>query len=120
MRLDMGKAMRWIAVLPAIALVACSDEGAEAEKRYEMVKRTSTKGELCDAGREVADAYLRADNEEKYKHWHLISDIECQNAELTGRNLPAVESDANRRAEAEAEAVVQATDNAALSIKRTP
>lgn len=106
--------MRWIAVLPAIALVACSDKGREAEKRYEMVKQTGTKGELCDAGREVADVYLRTGNEEKYKDWHLTSDIECQSAELAGRNLPATETDAHMRAAAEAEAVAQATDKAAL------
>lgn len=110
----MGKAMRWIAVFPAIALVACSDKGAEAEKRYEMVERTGTKGELCDAGREAADVYLRAGDEEKYKDWYLKSAIECQSAELAGRDLPAIETEAYKRAVAEADAVEQATDKAAL------
>lgn len=105
--------MRLIALLSAFALVACSDKGGEAEKRYEMIKRTGTKGELCDAGREVAEVYLQAGNDEKYQDWHLRSDIECQLADLTGRNLPATETDAHRRAAAETEAVAQATEKAA-------
>lgn len=105
--------MRWIAVLPLIALTACSDEGAEAEKRYEMVERTGTKGELCEAGRAVAETYLRSGDEEKYKLWHLTSGIECQNAELAGRNLPAVVGDAYRQAKADAEAAARAMEDEA-------
>lgn len=107
--------MRWTAVLSAIALVACgTDKGAEAEKRHEMVKRTGTKGELCKAGRAVADTYLHAGNEEKYRFWHTISSMECQNAELTDSDLPAQENDITRQAKAEAEAAAEEARKAAL------
>lgn len=69
-----------------VATSACTDAGAAAEKRYEMVKRTGSRGEICDAGKAVADAYLKAGNEDRYKWWHSISGIDCANAQLDGRN----------------------------------
>jgi hypothetical protein len=110
-----GNPMRWIALLPAMALIACGgkDEGAEAEKRYEMVERTGTKGELCAAGREVAEAYLRAGDEKKYREWHTTSGVQCQLAELTSPDLPATESESYKRAKADAEASARAMDDAA-------
>ena len=110
----MGTVMRRIAMLSAIALVACTDKGTELEKQYEIVKRTGSRGELCDMGRKVADFYLSASNEEKYKNWDLTSDIECQLAELTSRDLPATEGEADKHAMAEAEAASDAADRAAL------
>ena len=69
-----------------IAAPSCTDAGAVAEKRYEMVSRTGSKGEICDAGRAVAAAYLAAGNEERYRWWHGISDINCLTAQLEGRD----------------------------------
>lgn len=111
-----GKAMRWIAVLPAMVLVACAtekDDGAEAEKRYEMVKRVGTKGEACEESRKVADAYLQAGDEREYELWHARSGIDCLNAELTSPGLPASEDEAYRKAKAEAEAAAQQIRDAA-------
>lgn len=79
--------IRWV-LASAVLIVApgCTDTGAAAEKRYEMVERTGSRGEICEAGKTVVDAYLKAGNEKKYKWWHSISDINCLNAELSGRN----------------------------------
>ena len=110
----MDRTKRWIAILPAMALAACgTDEGAEAEKRYEMVKRNGTKGELCAAGREVADTYLRAGDEKNYEYWNLMSRVECRSAELTSPDDPATETEMHRNAKADTEAAVQKMDEAA-------
>mgnify|MGYP000675108739 CR=1 FL=1 len=103
-----------MAILPTMALAACgTDEGAEAEKRYEMVKRTGTKGELCAAGRDVADTNLRLAQEDKYREWHTLSGMECQLADLTSPSLPATESPTYKAARAEAEADAEMMDKAA-------
>lgn len=65
-------------------------KGAEAQKRYELVQRTDTHGEICEAGRAVAAAYLKEGNEEKYKWWHMMSNSACLTARLEGYgNKPA-------------------------------
>jgi len=109
-----GTFMRWMAVLPALTIVACADKGVEAEKRYEMVKRSGTKGELCAAGRQVADTYLQSGAEEKYRFWHAQADIVCQESRLTGESLPAHENENSRAAREAAEAAADAARTAAL------
>jgi hypothetical protein len=85
------------AMLASLLLAACTNEAAEAEKRYQIVKRNglSTRGEVCKAGREVADAYLRAGDEKEYSSWHLRSGIECQLSELEGPNGLAQDSESS-------------------------
>ncbi|SER09485.1 hypothetical protein [Sphingobium sp. YR768] len=81
--------MRSVVILAICTLAACSDAGAEEEQKYQMVERQNATypekyraRELCKQGQRVADAYLNAKNEEKYKIWKLRSDIECSLAEL--------------------------------------
>lgn len=65
-------------------LGGCTDEAAEAEKRYDLVKQTGTYGEICESGKALTAAYLRAGNEERYRWWHSISGIDCLNVTLHG------------------------------------
>ena len=78
--------MRWIAAPCALLLPSCTDAGAAAEKRSEMVERTGSRGEICDARKGVADAYLQAGNEEKYRWWHMMAESSCLLAQHEGRD----------------------------------
>lgn len=76
--------MRSFLILVLGVLTACSDAGGEEEKKYQMVERQNATysekyryRELCNQGRIVAQTYLDAKNEAKFKDWKLKSDIEC-------------------------------------------
>lgn len=107
--------MRWMLTLAAIALASCADNRSDAEKRYEIVKRNGTVGEACNAGREVADFYLRAGDEEQYRLWDAISGIDCQLADFKGFGAPAsaddqiISDEVNRVVESVAKATSQTT-----------
>lgn len=96
------------ALVPLLVSVGCTNAAADAEKRYQMVERNGSKGELCIAAREVENAYLRAGNEKQYGDWHLVATQRCQSAELVGPDTVAQENDISRRAQAEAEADARA------------
>ena len=109
--------MRHILMLSLLA-AGCTDAGSEAERRYEMVKRTGTNGEICDAAREVASTYLRDGDEENYRWWHTISGVNCTTANHKGRDaLPETRDhneaidEAHRSMEAMEEAAAHAADS---------
>jgi hypothetical protein len=54
-----------------------------------MVKRTGTIGEVCQAGRALVDAHLRAGDEQQYRLWHAMVAVDCQRVDLEGGDLPA-------------------------------
>lgn len=93
------------AIFVTATLCACANAAKDAEERYEMVKRTGTKGELCNAAREVADTYLREKDDPNYRMWHNTAAIQCQLAELTSPNDPAQETADTLKARADAERV---------------
>lgn len=89
---------RWaLAVLVLPAMQACTSETEQAEKQYEMVNRTGTYGEICDASKAVRNLYLKAGNEYEYRNWHSTASIKCQTADYEGRNSrpdrPAIDAD---------------------------
>jgi|GEM_PF-3321427 len=69
--------MRRLALLSVLVFAACTDEGADAERRYEIVKKTGDSQDICAAGRKVADTYLELKNEQKYRWWEATSGIDC-------------------------------------------
>lgn len=98
-----GKSPAW-PILATLILTACSNPGADAEKRYHIVERNGSKNELCAAARAVVDVYLKAGDEKKYKEWQLYSSIHCKLASQTYGDAPSLESEAYNAAQAEASA----------------
>ncbi|WFL78567.1 hypothetical protein P7228_05745 [Altererythrobacter arenosus] len=104
--------MRQILMLSLI-LAGCTNAGAEAEERYQMVKRTGTNGEICDAARDVAATYLREGDEEEYRLWHTHAGINCMTAKYKGRDsFPETpdRNEANEDAQQAMEAMQEAAD----------
>jgi hypothetical protein len=73
-------------------LTACDAHSAEAEaaeKRYDIVSVEGTLGETCDQAIQVRDAWLKANDREKYKTWSSTADTYCLSAEVHGKTMPA-------------------------------
>lgn len=106
------------AIIPAL-VAGCSSPARDAEERYEIVKRTGTRGEICAAGQQVAAAYLHASDEREYQRWRTVSEIDCQNAELAGVNsFPTSRTEhvqATRDAQAVSEEIQHAAERAVIS-----
>jgi hypothetical protein len=85
----MHRLMRVIAIISLVVLAGCSTDVREAEaaeRRYTLLEQAGGKpDELCQAMRDVADAWLKAEDEVKYKDWALRRDIGCRRAEQLGR-----------------------------------
>ena len=82
--------MRWIVLGVAVCLlVGCTDKADEAESRLAIVERVGSLGEVCDASKEVARAYLEQGDERKYELADVTSDIKCSTARFKGWNMPA-------------------------------
>lgn len=99
--------MRRLSLLAFAGLCACTGKAETAEKHYELVSRIGTNGDICDAGRAVAAAYLEAGNGAKYDYWRTASAINCATAELEGRDLKPGEAG---RLEAMADNIEAAAD----------
>lgn len=93
--------MRWIVLGGAVCLlVGCTDKAEEAEKRLAIVERVGSLGDVCDASKEVARAYLEKGDERKYSLADATSDIKCDTAKFEGWNMPAQD---DQRAQIKAE-----------------
>lgn len=69
---------RHLPLLLIIALGACADPVADAEKELAMVEQSQgSKADLCRAKKKVADAYLEAQQAEKYKTAKVAAEVEC-------------------------------------------
>lgn len=61
-------------------LAGCSSKVDEAERRYEIVKRSrANAADVCGAGRAVKDAYLAAGRADVYRDRVPLIDAECFN-----------------------------------------
>jgi hypothetical protein len=78
--------MRVVVMGLAALLAGCSDNGAEAERRYQMVSQTGSKAEKCDEARRVEGVYLDLHNDEKYREWRKTRETECLFAEIDARS----------------------------------
>jgi len=63
---------------------ACSSKASSAERRYEIVKRNGNYGQICEAAREVAAAYLAQQDEPNYQRWDATAGINCRSAQDYG------------------------------------
>lgn len=104
---------RFLFVVP-IFVAGCANPAKEAEERYEMVKRSGTNGEICDASREVVEAYLDAGDDKNYQWWHTLSGIDCQTAQLAGANAYPTSRSSPGDILTEAEAMSRDLQNAAI------
>lgn len=105
--------MRWIVLGAAgCLLVGCTDKAQEAEKRLAIVERVGSLGEVCEASKEVARAYLEQGDERDYELADVTSDIKCDLARLKGWNMPA-QDDRREQTEAEVDAMANAMEEAA-------
>jgi len=70
--------MRTIAIVCLLLLASCKSAGEEAAKRYEIVEKSGgSPQELCDAGEEVAAAYLEEQNRTEYQWWRVKAGLNC-------------------------------------------
>jgi hypothetical protein len=79
---------RFVMILAAAAALAgCAaakpQEGAKAEREWRIVERTTKPGwrARCEGQRVVANAYLRDENEERFRHWSVMADAACHAAD---------------------------------------
>ena len=68
---------RYLMVVGAMALSACSSEAERAERQYGIMRDTGSASERCDASRKVAQAWLREEDKKKYLKWRRTSEIDC-------------------------------------------
>lgn len=73
-------------LLPLALLAACQneDDGAALERQFKMVEARGTRGEICEASREVTAYYLREENHKEYDWWYMLTEQRCLNAKLMG------------------------------------
>lgn len=53
---------------------------ADAEEQYRMVEKSGTAIDKCVHAGIVAEAYLQAKNDESYRHWKVVQQLNCANA----------------------------------------
>lgn len=68
-----------MALLFALAANAasCSDPVADAKKKYDIVKKSNDKSEICERSRTLADLYLANNMEEEYLAQKTALKDEC-------------------------------------------
>ncbi|QPQ54952.1 hypothetical protein IC614_11680 [Allosphingosinicella flava] len=72
-----------VALAAAVTLSGCTDQAAKVERKFEIAKRRgASPEELCKIAREVAEAYLEAENERQYQFWDVSADVQCTSARL--------------------------------------
>jgi len=73
-------------MLPALivlALAACSDPAADAERELAIIQKSrGSSDEICAASRKVADAYLKKQSEMEYRMAKSKADGACLDAQL--------------------------------------
>lgn len=67
----------------ALSVAACAaDPAKDAEDQFNIVAKTGTSREKCDAARKVSEAWLKAKEESNYRRWDAIADQHCMSASL--------------------------------------
>ena len=74
--------MRWLAIGAVLTLMGCSSAGSDAEKQYQIVSAAGDSQETCAAAERVASAYLKDQNEPKYREWKKTAEGYCAMARL--------------------------------------
>jgi hypothetical protein len=105
--------MRFLVTLLALSsLAACTDKSAETEKQLALVEKFGTLGEVCEASRKVANAYLEENDEWRYQVAQNNSAISCMKADQIGASQ-AARDDVRMRASADADAMEASAEAAA-------
>ena len=87
-RLMARTGIAFFALLLMLPVAACS-EGPAAERQYELQAKNNPSEPQCAPLTKVAEAYLRDENDAKYREWNLKAKIACLN-EATERQLEAI------------------------------
>jgi hypothetical protein len=76
--------MRAVILGCCLAIVsACSNSAQEAERELDIVQQSGgSLDEICEAKRKVADAYLKAQDADKYQIAKSYADTACLDAEI--------------------------------------
>lgn len=75
-----------VAALIVSVLSGCNNPASDAEKELAILEKSdATKDEICAAKTKVAEAYLRAQHEEKYKATKRDADAACNAAQIERR-----------------------------------
>lgn len=76
--------MRYILALSALALASCGESPIErAERRLATIEKAGgSSAEICQAKRDVAEAYLEDGDAGEYEREKLYADIACTKADL--------------------------------------
>lgn len=76
--------MKFIPVLLCAALLsACNSAAMKAEDEYAFLSRNNvSKSELCAAATKAKQAWAERQNQDKYEHWKVISDLDCLSARM--------------------------------------
>jgi hypothetical protein len=73
-------------LLPAGCAGHAQNEAEAAERRLEILKNSGATGdERCAAEMEVAQAWLRAEDQERYERARLNASVTCRHAEMRAR-----------------------------------
>lgn len=65
-----------------LLLAGCSSPVGDAEKRLEIAENSGDAAAVCGESTRLAEAYLNAKDEERYKTQKLAADVACLSAEL--------------------------------------
>lgn len=81
--------MKKLMIVGALMLAGCADPVKDAERELEIVESANaSNAEVCAAKRKVAEAYLKAQQQERYKAAKLNADVACMNAQLDPAGSP--------------------------------
>lgn len=69
--------MRWLVIASLVALCACSSKISDAEKKYEIVKKSGGAAEICAQGKAVVAAYLEAKDTAGYERQSAFTAVDC-------------------------------------------
>lgn len=71
--------MRGIVLLLAasLVLVGCEAHADKLRRQYEMINGQLDKDAKCQKSREIADLYLRAEDQRQYGLWRAIAYNDC-------------------------------------------
>jgi len=60
-----------------------------AKRRHDWVSEHGNLGGLCQANRDLQEAYFNAKDMKSYQFWHMSVESACMNSKLLGASTPA-------------------------------
>jgi hypothetical protein len=82
--------MKKLLIIGALVLAGCSDPVKDAERELEIVESSGgSSADICAAREKVADAHLKAHDQQAYRNARLSADVQCMNARFERQYGPA-------------------------------